>query len=913
MLKTEVIKKFLDAKANSDLAALYTPEMECQVNVGQDGGERINDEYKGKRWVGWENPVSGEVWKPFRIPWNAKTEPKYEDSHLMYNSDHFEAIGMTGWNWKQRVSKWVGYDFDAIIGHSEKHERKLTDRELIDLEDAIRSIPWVTLRYSTSGKGRHIYVFVNVPTNNHDEHAALARAILGMMSGITGFDFESKVDVAGGNLWVWHRRMTGDGLKLIKQGSVLEDIPPHWKEHLAVIRNKRSRTVPKFIENQNSDTAASFEDLMNQRSIVALDDEHKRLMNWLTENNYYCEWSGDNRMLITHTYYLKLAHEELSLRGIFDTIAEGSEGRSDKNCFAFAGKKGSWTVRRYSKGVAEASCWTQDAAGWTKTNLNQAPDFDTACRHNGGIALEKGGYTFNEAEMAVKAAKDLGIFIEAPYGMNIRKTILRKSKDGNLVLSMPHEAHDDASRMKGWYLDKKEWKRVQPAHLNHYAAEPETQSYDDVVRNLVNEDGVFIGWYIKTETGRWTRQPIDNVRPALISCGIDPADLPNVLGSGVMRHWTVVNRPFQQEYLPNRQWNKNGAQIMFQPSLSENRSFPTWQKILNHLGKGLDASVKQHAWCKDNAITSGADYLKVWIAALFQKPLSPAPYLFLYSEEQNTGKSVFYESLQLLISPKSVVEGKLALESKSDFSGELANAVLCFVNEVNLSKGLDKGNTAYNKIKNWVTGLTITIHPKGKDAYQIPNAIHWVQTGNSPDYCPMFPGDTRITMIHVEPIPPEQIIPKAQLLKLLETEAPDFMAEILSLEIPDSHDRLVLPVVDTEEKRIAEIANTSPLHLFCKEQCHYVPGEMILLAEFTEKFHTWLLTHDHDSSEVDLWTTRRVAKELPAPFAKGYSRRFQNKTYVINCSYTPINPNQPQKKRLGIDPNGNICEEGDSV
>jgi hypothetical protein len=908
MKKTEAIKRFLTAKTHPDLAELYDHALECQVNVGQDGGERIQDEYRGKRWVGWTDSLSGEVWKPFRIPWNANSEPKYEDTELSYNSEHFEAIGMTGWNWVDRCSLWVGYDFDAIIGHSEKHEKKLTDKELVEIEDTVRSIPWITLRYSTSGKGRHIYVFLDrVPTNNHSEHAALARAILGMLAGITGYDFATKVDQCGSNLWVWHRRMTGNGLKLIKQGTILDEVPPNWQEHLDVIRNKRSRIVPRFIDDVDS-----FDDLVNQKSIVPLDEKHKQLMNWLSDGGYYCQWDNDNRMLITHSYYLELAHKDLNLLGVYDTIAQGTEGTSDYNSFCYPNKKGAWVVRRYSKGVAEAPCWSQDAGGWTRCYYNQVPDFDTACRHFGGVLMEKGGYSFNEAEMASTTAKALGLLInELPHWLLKRKCILKKSKDGNLVMSLAHESSDNPNQLNGWHLDKKVWTKVYPARLNQSISEPDTQNYDDIIRNLVNEDNVFVGWFIRTERNVWTKQPIENMRPALISMGVDERDLSHILGSGVMKNWRLVNRPFEPEYLPDRQWNKNGAKMLFQPSGAENPQFPTWNKIFTHLGKGLDATIRQHPWCKENAITSGAEYLKIWVAALFQKPLRPAPYLFLYSEEQNTGKSAFYESLQLLISDKAVIEGKIAIESKNDFSGELANAVLCYVNEVNLAKTNDKGSLAYNRIKNWVTGMTITIHPKGKDPYQIPNSVHWVQTGNDPSYCPIFPGDTRITMIHVNPIPQEEIIPPHLFRKQLEKEAPDFMQEILSLEIPESNDRLIIPVVDTEEKKVAEQANTNPLHLFMNQECHYVPGKSIRLGEVTERFKNWL--REHEVEDVDYWTSVRVGKELPKQFGKARSPRDTNQVHVINISFDKPSPDEPQLKRLGIDPKGNIFIEGDSI
>ena len=190
--KTEAIKAILSFKTHADLSALYGSQMECQVNVAQDNGERIEGEYEGVKWLGYTDGIN--TWKSFRIPYNAKTNPEYVDKDISFDIMHAEAIGLTGWNWKDRISLWVAFDFDAIIGHSDKHTRKLSPDELKKIQDLVQTIPWVTIRYSTSGKGLHIYVFIEpVSTQNHTEHAALARSILAKMTSLTGFNFESKL------------------------------------------------------------------------------------------------------------------------------------------------------------------------------------------------------------------------------------------------------------------------------------------------------------------------------------------------------------------------------------------------------------------------------------------------------------------------------------------------------------------------------------------------------------------------------------------------------------------------------------------------------------------------------------------------------------------------------------------------
>ena len=128
---------------------------------------------------------------------------------------------------------------------------------------------------------------------------------------------------------------------------------------------------------------------------------------------------------------------------------------------------------------------------------------------------------------------------------------------------------------------------------------------------------------------------------------------------------------------------------------------------------------------------------------MIKYPFQPLPYLFLYGPENN-GKSIFHESIALLMT-KGCVPADRALTSTSDFNGELANCILAIVEEKDISKS--KG--ALNKIKEWVTARMHLHSPDAYDTYTQPNTTHWVQCANRRENCPVFPGDTRITVIHV--------------------------------------------------------------------------------------------------------------------------------------------------------------------
>lgn len=885
--RSEAVQRFLAAKTHTDLSSLYNIGMECQVNVGQDGGERINGEFKGRKWHGWTDGT--QTWKSFRIPFHANTVPEYNDSEIKFDlTVHAEGIGLTGWDWKHLLSRWVAFDFDAITGHSNKHSHALKETELAQVKEAACSIPWVTVRRSTGGSGLHLYVFLDpVPTVNHNEHAALARSVLGMMAAYTGFDFSSKVDICGGNMWVWHRKMAGtNGLQMIKQGDILYDVPANWRDHVKVVSGKRRKTMPSFIADQqkiDDNESTTFDELTGQLDRIPLDNEHKRLIEYLRERGAMWWWDQDHHMLVTHTFHLKEAHEDLQLKGIFDTNSVGTEKGADYNCYSFPLRRGAWTVRRFTPGVQEHPTWEQDGAGWTRCFLNREPDLKTAAQAYEGIEDTKGNFVFRHAELALKAAQLLGVAISIPSWALGRRAIIRKHKDGRLIIEFDRDSNDSAGDLRGWLPEKKQWQRLFNA-TNTAPNEPESGNYDDLVRHIVSETGQDAGWVIYSDS-QWREEPLNHVKDALAALGHVAKDIRTIVGSSIFKCWTLVNRPFQPEYLGDRQWNRKAAQIRFAPSQNEELHYPHWQKILQHCGASLDEAIKINGWARANGVANGADYLKIWIASLFQNPMEPLPYLFFYSPEQNTGKSIIHEALQKLFTT-GYQRADAALINQSGFNAELRNAVLCVVEETDLRKD----RRAYNRIKDWVTAPMLPVHEKNMTPYLVPNSTHWIQTANDQNACPVFTGDTRITMSYVGPLDPIDQIPKRRMMIQLEKEAPDFIAEILRLEIPDSGDRLAVPVIETEDKRMTQKYNQTLLEMFIDEKCYAVSGSIMQISEFYERFQEWA-----PPEQISNWTKIRVGREMPPKYPKG-RRRSDGQFCYGNISWKPFDGGQPKPK-----------------
>lgn len=871
---TAALKAFLTQFTYTDLADLYNYDMEIQVNVAQDGGQRVQQKsgFTGRLWNGYTDGIT--TWKPFRIPWNANVKPKYDENNRSMKYDlaaHAEGIGMTGWDWKNRVSRWVAYDFDSIVGHSEG----LTAEELAAVEKAACDIPWITARKSTSGSGIHIYVFLDVHTATHTEHAALARSILGKMASETGFDFAGKVDICGGNMWVWHRKMTtaNEGLKLIKQGEMLDDIPINWKDHLTVLKSNRRKNLPQFVKEPDRDL---FDELTGQRPRVKLDDEHRKLLDYLKKEQAQWWWDSDHWMLVCHTADLKVAHKELCFRGLFDTTATGTQKGADHNCFLFPLEhpSGAWVVRRYTRGISEKPLWDQDANGYTRCFLNREPTLRTAANASEGVEDEKGNYHFSEAEVAASVALQLGVDLDLPPWAATHPTELKQHRDGRLIVNVKREANDRPSDMIMWREDKGYWKRI----FNSQISMPNTLevgNYDHLVRHVVDAEYNDSGWAIHAG-GVWRSEPLHHIKIALKAKDLAPKDVDLVLGRCVTESWTLVNDPFQDEYPGNRKWNRYGVQFKYAPKKEEPFLCPTWDTILQHVGSGLDIAIKQNGWCQANGIQTGGDYLRCWVAAMFQEPKEPLPYLFFYSKEENTGKSTLAEALSLLMTSRGVSRADTAITSQQSFNYELAHAVLCVIQETDLRKSPG----ARNRLKDWVTATQLSIHEKGKTPFLVDNTTHYIQTANDYGECPIFPGDTRITMGYVAPIDVVDLVPKRELLRRLKKEAPDFMGTIMRIEIPPCSDRLRIPTINTDEKKLSAKQNRSPLEEFLDEQTFKVPGAMILYGELWNRFERWL-----EPNDAHEWTKVRMGRELPLEHPKGRVLKDGARFYVGNIAF----------------------------
>lgn len=898
---SEAIANFLQARKmpnNADLIDRWDIGMECQINVAADNGEPVD----GKR----NTYTDGQYeWFNIRVPKNAAGDPEFKDYELRWPLDlHVEGIGMTGWCWSTRRSMWCAFDFDSITGHAKGIG--ISDEELERVKQAAMLLPYVEVRRSTGGAGIHLYVYFDeegIPTENHTVHAALGRCALGMASSETGFDFASQIDACGGNMWFHHRKMTAenDGLKIIKPAEkklTVADLPSNWRDHIEVVTRRRAKVrVHAELKDENLDP---FEELTSARRIVPLDDTHKAVIDELSHSGFSTIWVSDHHLLQTHTCGLAklMENKELKLQGIFKTISQGTHPETP-NCFMFPLDKGGWRVYRFSPGVNEAETWNQDREGWTNCYFNTKPNLRTAARAMGAQEdPDQGGFAFGKAADAINAAKALGQKIELPAGnkdrlerLMGRKARLKTHKDGRLVMQISKKT-GEKKPLQGWIDKGTKWVKVFDAIADTKKEDVSHAEYDNLIRQVVTPSREDAGWYLRASDMGWERYGTEKVKMRLIAMGNTKPQVELILGSTIGKAWKLVNVPFQPEYPGDRLWNMDAAQYAYPPAIlerDETPHHPNWDRVLKHCGQDLDGVVRGNDWCKLHNIKTGADYLLHWIAFLLRDPFQPLPYLFLYGN-QNNGKSILHQAIKLLMT-KGVASADRALNSNNDFNGELANCVLAYIEETDLSSNDGK---AYNRIKDWTTNDELWIRRMRTDAYKQRNTLHFIQTGNKLRNLYLESNDTRIVVIFVPDLAPGEEIPKNELIAKLKDEAPHFMRTVMDLTLPSPHSRMGLPPLRTRNKERAEEINSNPLETFIAEQCYQVPGEMVEFAEFYKRFLAWL-----PEERRYAWKKSIVLDEIKQRFP--YGGYTGNKRMVGNLSFEARTPEPGVKPWISVD------------
>jgi len=467
-----------------------------------------------------------------------------------------------------------------------------------------------------------------------------------------------------------------------------------------------------------------------------------------------------------------------------------------------------------------------------------------------GSYQSKDIYIFPTLDKAFEVFKRLDINLgDPPPQFILRVTTLTLQKDSTIKVSVKKDKND--SWEQGWVPTKAMWFR----YVEYISTAQDMTTPDSFIRYLVHRDKP-IGWLVYIQEN-WIFTDKDNIVMMLKSLGMAGKEIPIVLGNCVLNPWYEETIPFGKEYLGDRKWNRNSAQLV--NVIPEEGEHPTWDLILEHVGEALDSTLLLNSWAKNNKIQSGKQYLYLWLAAMIRHPFEPLPYLFLFGN-QETGKSILHEAFSLLFQDEDlgITRGGDALLSSGRFNAELKGKVLAVLEEVNLSQNK---SVAYNRIKDWVTSRRMMIHPKGQTPYMYPNTTHWIHCANNIRFCPVFPGDTRLVFLKVTKLKEE--IPKPKLLRQLKVELPQVIHHILNLEIPDSTSRLFIPVVDTFEKMEFAEQQRSIADIWWNTQTYEEAGYVVTITDAYQAFNTII------GNDIKYWPRSRFFQAIPDTFVTG--------------------------------------------
>lgn len=797
-------EKFLKAyQAHSPwLISRYTANLETQIMV-KPGIEEVDQGV----WTG-----EGETWSNHRWPYRAGTAPEYTDKKITYDmAKRVQRIGSTWWDFVNCESVAVGLDIDATdSGHAEG-TNQLDEFTLGTVVEKLSQLDYVTLLRSTGGKGVHAYVFFEEgkrpKTDNHNEHTQVALAVLEKIREDTGMDLVQQkiVDVKGVILWLW--------------ADTSDENHPGFSVIHEAIRDLTVDDVPDWasLSPKKNPDKGNYQD-------CELNAEHQEILDELSEVGYGFRWIPEFNMAHTHTLALKALwhkrkNEGRPLKGFFETTSSGS---TEINCYITPRPGGAFKVARFGNSVKEHESWfVKDEDSWCF--FNQQPD-PMIVIGNYSLAHDMSSATI-EREKLEEALQFLQV---EDFTVPEKKTlqVTYDSSTGNLTASCRYSEGD--SIPSGW---TKNGKKITARIPIDGSQEARTQTYldeiDEGFRFVIQPDNTVFGWFHKSNVG-WVEYPSSSQLNRTIAQQFGKKAVDEVISMMQSNPWKLGNEPFQPEELPGRIWNYRAAMLVCEPC-ERPKPHPHFDKILNHLGTGLDEAVQAADWTGEWGIENGADYLRFWIASAIKYPFDHLPYLFFFGP-QGCGKSIFIETLQMLF-PRACGDVSSALTT--DFNGELRGLVFCYIEEKNLT-GKGSAQKAYEKIKEWTLAKYIQIHTKGKTPYMQPNTMKFVHMANQINSLRIDRDDTRVVAVDVPRL--VNPIPKSIMFKKLEEEAPQIIRTLMTTNIPPAIERMRVPHLNTKAKMEIGESSMSDVQRFAAERLEQCPGNMIEFQEFYEAY-----------------------------------------------------------------------------
>ena len=121
------------------------------------------------------------------------------DQSPYYPPKFIGRIGQTGWDYRRCVARFLTFEFDSFEGHT----KGLTPDQMQTVREWLQTCPHISANASTSGKGIHCRLLVNLPCPTSAEYLRLRKQLVTDYLRDSPFD-PHFVDLGGrGNLWIW--------------------------------------------------------------------------------------------------------------------------------------------------------------------------------------------------------------------------------------------------------------------------------------------------------------------------------------------------------------------------------------------------------------------------------------------------------------------------------------------------------------------------------------------------------------------------------------------------------------------------------------------------------------------------------------------------------------------------------------
>lgn len=751
----------------SPYADLLTTSLELQIIPTDD--DDLRDRYSDWAIVGGPHRL--------RIPATGDTSPTNNVGPVSFHPELVARFGTSYWNWRDQLSLACFIDFDFGHGPSGLDERQIQYvDELASRHNAIMNVT------SRGGKGRHwlIQLAEPLPAPTRSDHKSNCDAIVAQVCRDLATDLHPFICTYGAIQYLYDAHAAIDGFQLVKRATdKLALAAP--VEILAAETHQRTRFRGATTAQQRCLEAEQV------AQHVELDDTHKAIIETMQQHGWpvVIDQHNGQTMLRLHTAGLALDHRVNNRPGIFATDSDGTDPGTP-NSYAFLRPHGGLAVRRYGT-TSEADCWHAGPSGIMSIDYNVPPTYDQACRHFGGKKDRRDNYVM-AADDARQALSMLGTQLDVPELLASRPVTIKR--DGELLrLTIAGETSEKSANLPGWRYHRGQWE-----HDLGVEAE-KLPTHDDRIRHTT-KSGDGQSWYVLDARGEWVTQPLSAVKMYLEGCGHGRQHTAEIIKSHIDRNWTITRIPFAGEYpRGNRIWNRDGARLSCDPQPGD---WSHWRMILEHCGRGIDEEVKADPWCQTHGIKTGADWLMVWAAVMVRHPEWRLPYLFLFSEQQETGKSALHRALTRLFEGTNGWAELRKELTRDDFNDAMIGAALLILEEIDLSQNY----STYTLLKNYIDSPSLKIRGIYSKSETETNYSHFIHTANHAHFCPVYPNDSRIVVIPVDKYEGDDLPWTTTLCPRLDAECPAFLDALLSLQLPQHGcGRLHLPVLETQLKR----------------------------------------------------------------------------------------------------------------